>query len=145
MPSALVTGASGLVGSHIVEELLARGWNVRGLARSESSLSTVRKLGAEPVSGDILDAASLAAATRGVDTIFHTAAVITGRGGWESYRRMNLDGTTTVIDAAATAGARLLHLSSVAVYGATGRYATGKKTDEDTPLGPLPERSFYAR
>lgn len=145
MPRALVTGATGLVGSHIVERLLGEGWSVRGLARSDASRDALRAAGADAVNGDLLDRTSLSAASSGVDVIFHTAAAITQRGGWESYRRLNVDGTNAMIEAAEHSGARLLHLSSVAVYGSTGRYnATGMKTSEDTPLGPLRERSYYA-
>jgi 2-alkyl-3-oxoalkanoate reductase len=143
---ALVTGATGLVGSHIVELLVREGWSVRGLARSETSKRRVRSLGAEPIDGDVLRPDALRAASRGVDTIFHTAAAITEGGGWESYRRLNIDGTAAMIVAAEVSGARLLHVSSVAVYGSTGRYnAEGNKTSEDSPLGALPERSHYAR
>jgi nucleoside-diphosphate-sugar epimerase len=144
MRTALVTGASGQVGSHIVEQLVRDGWNVRGLARSDASAGAVRLLGADPVRGDLFDRDALTAAARGVDIIFHTAAAITERGGWESYRRMNVEGTAAIIDTAATSGARLLHLSSVAVYGSGGRY--GKtRTHEDVALGTLGEHSHYAR
>ncbi len=67
MPRALVTGATGLVGSHIVELLLNDGWSVRGLARSDASRDALRSAGAEAVSGDLLDQASLGAASSGVD------------------------------------------------------------------------------
>lgn len=146
MPRALVTGATGLVGSHIVEHLLREGWSVRGLARSAESRDALHAAGAEAVNGDLLDQPSLSAASQGVDVIFHTAAAITQSGGWESYRRLNVEGTAAMIDAASASGARLLHLSSVGVYGSVGRYnAAGLKTSEDTPLGPLPDRSYYAR
>jgi len=82
----------------------------------------------------------------GCNAIFHTAAAITTPGGWEVFRRLNVDGTINAIAAAASSGARLLHLSSVAVYGPTARYAgPGKKASEDMVLGPLPERAYYAR
>jgi len=146
MPRALVTGATGLVGSHIVELLLRQGWSVRGLARSDAARDALRSAGAEAVTGNLQDATSLFAASRSVEVIFHAAAVITQRGGWEGYRRPNVDGTAAMIEAAAACGARLVHVSSVAVYGSTGRYrAAGNRTSEDTPLGPLPERSYYAR
>lgn len=146
MPRALVTGATGLVGSHIVELLLRHGWSVRGLARSDASREALRTAGVEAVSGDLLDNTSLDPASSGADVIFHTAAAITQRGGWESYRRLNVDGTNAMITAAERSGARLLHLSSVAVYGSMARYnAGGTKTTEDAPLGPLRERSYYAR
>lgn len=145
MPTALVTGATGLVGSHIVERLLRDGWAVRGLARSDSSGDVLQGMGAEAVRGDVTDRAALTAASRGVDVIFHTAAAITQRGGWESYRALNVEGTRAIIDTAEASGAKLLHLSSVAVYGSTGRYLSSERTHEDTALGPLPDRAFYAR
>jgi nucleoside-diphosphate-sugar epimerase len=144
--TALVTGATGLVGSHIAERLIADGWTVRALVRSNASPAILRELGVEPITGDVLDARSFAQAAAGCDVIFHTAAAITQRGDWETYRHINVDGTRNAIEAAERSGARLLHLSSVAVYGPRGRYAAaGRKTSEDLPLGPLPERAFYAR
>jgi nucleoside-diphosphate-sugar epimerase len=98
------------------------------------------------VPGDVLDAASFTAAARGCDALFHTAAAIIAGGGWETYRRLNVDGTMNAIVAAEHSGARLLHLSSVAVYGPETRYrGDGTKTDESTPLRPLPARAYYAR
>jgi nucleoside-diphosphate-sugar epimerase len=144
LPRALVTGATGLVGSHIAERLTASGWTVRALVRRESRW--LNSIGVEQTVGDVLDGASFTSAARGCDTIFHNAAAITESGGWETYRRLNVDGTRAAIDAAASAGARLMHLSSVAVYGPDGRYSTaGKKTDEDSPLAPLPDGAYYAR
>ncbi|HEY6826459.1 MAG TPA: NAD-dependent epimerase/dehydratase family protein [Gemmatimonadaceae bacterium] len=144
MPRALVTGATGLVGSHIAERLTASGWTVRALVRRESHW--LNSIGVEQAVGDVLDPSSFASAARGSDTIFHNAAAITDSGGWETYRRLNVDGTRAAIDAAASVGARLMHLSSVAVYGPEGRYsAGGKKTDEDSPFATLPEGAYYAR
>jgi nucleoside-diphosphate-sugar epimerase len=144
MTTALVTGATGLVGSHITERLLADGWNVRALVRAPSN--ELERLGAETVHGDVLDRDSFVRGAKGTDIVFHTAAAITPHGGWESYRRLNIDGTENAIAAAESSGARLLHLSSVAVYGPEGRYrGAGRKTDEDTPLGPLRENAYYAR
>jgi nucleoside-diphosphate-sugar epimerase len=141
---ALVTGATGLVGSHLVERLLADGWAVRALVRAPSPWLDQHDV--ECVRGDVLDADSFTRAARGTDVVFHTAAAITPSGGWESYRRLNIDGTENAITAAATAGARLLHLSSVAVYGPEARFrADGAKTSEDSPLAPLPPGAFYAR
>ena len=143
---ALVTGATGLVGSHIVEQLVRDGWSVRGLSRDDLSAASLRAAGADPVMGDVLDETAMMRASDGVDVIFHTAAAITQSGGWEGYRRLNVDGTAIMIGAAAHSGARLLHLSSVAVYGPTFRYDhQGNKTSEDSPLGPLRSRSFYSR
>lgn len=142
MPRALVTGATGLVGSHIVDRLLADGWSVRALVRRPAPELSAR--GVELVIGDILDVASFERAAETCNTIFHTAAAVTAGGGWEGFGRPNIDGTRHAIQAAERAGARLVQLSSVAVYGR--RYLDpSKKIDEDTPLGPLPPEAYYAR
>jgi nucleoside-diphosphate-sugar epimerase len=77
--------------------------------------------------------------------MFHAAAVVTARAGWAEYRSTNIEGTQNVIAAVREANARLLHISSVAVYGAGDRYRPGTLTDEEAPLPPLPERAYYAR
>lgn len=142
MRRALVTGATGLVGSYIVERLLADAWSVRALVRAPSADLTA--LGVELVFGDVLDAESFSKAADGCEIVFHTAAVIISTGGWEAYRRPNVDGTRNAIAAAERAGARLLQLSSVAVY--SKRYEDpSKKTDEDSRMDPLPDRAFYGR
>lgn len=142
MPRALVTGATGLVGSHIVDRLLAAGWSVRALVRTPAPALLPGDV--ELVRGDILDAEGFARAAVKCDAIFHTAAAITASGGWEAFRRPNLDGTRNAIDAAERAGARLLHLSSVAVY--SSRYADpSRKIDETSTFGPLRPGAYYAR
>jgi 2-alkyl-3-oxoalkanoate reductase len=161
VPRALVTGATGLVGSHIVERLLADGWHVRALvregARGHASRTGegavwLREHGVEIVIGDILELPSFTAAARGTDVVFHTAAAVTPSGHrvhpYDAYRIPNVDGTRNAITAAERAPARLLQLSSVAVYGPHARYAhagPGGRVDESAPLQPLPERAFYAR
>jgi nucleoside-diphosphate-sugar epimerase len=145
---ALVTGATGLVGSHLTGQLADAGWTVRALVRDPRHAAWLRELGASDlVRGDILDAASFAAAAKGCDVIFHTAAAITpAAGDWESYRATNVGGTGAAIDAARTSGARLMHVSSVAVYGPQGRYRPdGQPTTEESPMPPIPEHALYAR
>lgn len=146
MPTALVTGATGLVGSHIVARLQREGWGVRALVRSPLEAGWLEDQGVELHTGDILDPGSFARAAAGCDILFHAAATVVTRGGWEKFRSCNVDGTRHAVDAAAAAGARLLQLSSVAVYGPTARYrGAGSATDETTPLSPLPPRAHYAR
>jgi 2-alkyl-3-oxoalkanoate reductase len=142
-----VTGATGLVGSHIVERLVADGWEVRALVRDPAAARWIADdLGAELARGDVLDAESFARAARGCDHVYHTAAAITPRGGWEAFRRPNIDGTANAIRAAGAAGARLLHLSSVAVYGERARYlAASEKSDERAALPPPESMSHYGR
>ncbi|MBC7788944.1 MAG: NAD-dependent epimerase/dehydratase family protein [Anaerolineae bacterium] len=141
---ALVTGATGQVGSYIVERLAADGWSVCALVRDPARASWLEPLGAELHAGDVLNGESFRRAASGCDAIFHTAAAITPKGGWETFRRTNIDGTQIAIDAAATAGAKLVQISSVAVYGSGTRYREAP-TDEDVPLPTLPEGAYYAR
>lgn len=149
MSVALITGATGLVGSHIAERLLEDGWTVRVLARDVSrARSLLPDQRMELVAGDILDEASFSSAATGAHTIFHAAAHIMVRGGWDAFRATNIEGTGNAIRAAERSGARLLHVSSVAVYGPTARYDAareGRKTDESAVLSPLRERAWYAR
>jgi nucleoside-diphosphate-sugar epimerase len=142
VPSALVTGATGLVGSYIVERLLSDGWHVRALVRADAP--ELQRQGVECARGDVTDAESFARAALGQSHIFHCAAAITQAGDWELYHHLNVGGTRNAIDAAERSGARLLQLSSVAVYSA--RYADGSTTTNETArLDPLPERAFYPR
>lgn len=140
---ALVTGATGLVGSYLCERLRADGWQVRALVRQPEAAGWVAA--DELAAGDVRDAAGFAAAARGCDVIFHAAAVITPHGGWEAFQP-NLVGTANAVEAAVSAGARLLQVSSVAVYGPGARYrADGALVHEDLPLEPLPDGAHYAR
>lgn len=145
MSLALVTGATGQVGSHIVQRLVSDGWRVRALVRNPAA-RWLEPLGAELAEGDVLDARSFREAASRCDAIFHAAAVVTARGGWgwERYRESNVGGTRNAIDAAAGSGARLLHVSSVAVYGGAARYRD-TPTDESTPFAVLAEDAYYAR
>lgn len=145
MRRALVTGATGLVGSYLTDRLLADGWETRALVRSPDAGDELRARGVEVVEGNVRDAPSLARAAAGRDVVFHAAAALTAHGGWEEYRTINIDGTRNIIAAVRGSGARLLHVSSVAVYGAGDRYREGMPTDEEAPLPPLPERAYYAR
>ncbi len=144
---ALVTGATGMVGRHIAERLLADGWTVRALVREPQRAQPLAETGVELARGDVLDAQAFATAAAGCDVLFHAAAEIMTRG-WESYRRVNVDGTRNAISAAAGSAARLMQVSSVAVYGSETRYLgenRSGKTSEDLPLMPLHERNYYAR
>ena len=146
MATALVTGATGLVGHHLVERLRHDGWVVRAFVRDAARAGALSRIGVELATGDTLEPSGFARAARGCDVVFHTAAAVTPKGGWEAFSRPNIDGTRNAIAAAAAAKARLVHVSSVAVYGASARYRDGgRPTDEHTPLAELPDSAFYAR
>ncbi len=134
-----------MVGSHLCARLIADGWSVRAMVRDEPRARWLGDMGAELAIGDVLDVSAFTRAARGCDAIYHTAAMIVGpSGGWEHYRKLNVDGTRHAVDAAAASGARLLQMSSCAVYGEGARYSE-RPTDESTPLLPLDDSSFYAR
>ena len=89
----LVTGSTGLVGSTLVERLIARGYEVRALARKTSDLSHLKTTRAEIVFGDITDYDTLPPVVQGIDIVFHAAAKVTpGWGAWEEYEKTTCGG-----------------------------------------------------
>jgi nucleoside-diphosphate-sugar epimerase len=144
--TVLVTGGSGLVGSHVIEALRARGVPVRALARPAAA-AAVAALGAEPVTGDVTDpAAWQRACAGGVTGIVHSAAIVQQPVPWAMYEAVNVGGTRLAVAAARAAGARLVHVSSVAVYGGSADYRPEReRRTEDAPFGPIPEHDRYAR
>jgi nucleoside-diphosphate-sugar epimerase len=93
--SVLVTGATGFLGLYIVEQLAARGEQVRAFCRRATPELTA--LDVQIVPGDIRDAAAVAAACDGVHTIFHTAAVAGIWGPWKLFYETNTQGTKHVV------------------------------------------------
>jgi len=145
VPTALVTGATGLLGMHLIPRLQREGWQVRALVRDPARAGLLSRADVALATGDVLDATSFIRAARGCDVMFHAAAVITPLGGWEAFRRPNVEGTRNAISAAASANARLVHVSSVAVYGANRFAADGRRTDESSPPGRIADEAWYAR
>jgi dihydroflavonol-4-reductase len=118
---ALVTGATGFVGSHLVARLVAAGDAVTVLARPTSDLRRLRGLEPRIVHGDVTDPASVRRAVRGHDVVFHCAAMLEfGSADPHRLTQVNVEGTRNVLHAATDEGAMAVHVSSVAVYGATG-------------------------
>ncbi|HEX6807578.1 MAG TPA: NAD-dependent epimerase/dehydratase family protein [Gemmatimonadaceae bacterium] len=140
---ALVTGASGMLGSYVVQCLAAAGCGVRALVRDETRAAWLRPLGAQLVRGDIADAQALRDGAAGCDAVFHAAAAIGPEADWDTFRAANVDGTQHVIDACAAHGARLLYVSSTAVYG-DSRYERAP-LDETAVLPDLPPHDAYGR
>lgn len=125
---ALVTGANGFTGSHLVRALLKRGDSVVGLVRSTSDLTRLADLPVQRVQGEITDPSALATAMAGVDWVFHTAAYVElGLVDGDRMQRVNVEGTRTVLQMAQAAGiARLVYCSTIGIYGDT----QGKVIDE---------------
>jgi nucleoside-diphosphate-sugar epimerase len=130
----LVTGGTGCIGSTLAERLIAKGYDVRALARRTSNLSHLRTTGAEIVFGDIAQYDSLPPVVRGIDMVFHCAAKVTpGWGTWPEYEANTVKGTENMLRASAEAGVRrFLQVSSVSIHGdALQRSKVPAK--EDTP------------
>jgi dihydroflavonol-4-reductase len=132
MTTTLVTGGSGFVGRAVVLELLAAGREVRVLARNPDH-PALANLPVEAVRGDLLDPASLAAALRGCDRLFHVAADYRL---WvpdpEEMYTVNVQGTKDLLAAAAEAGvSRVVYTSTV---GALGNPGDGAPGTEETPV-----------
>ena len=141
----LVTGITGLVGSHVALELLASERTVHGLVRPRSDRGIVRKVFNHHrrdgnalfdrivwVECDLLDAIGLREAMNGAEHVFHCAGLVSFDP--RDAKRMfatNIGGTANVVNAALECGVRkLVHVSSTA---ATGRAGTGEPVTEDMP------------
>lgn len=142
---ALVTGGTGLLGSHIAEQLRAKNQRVRAICRAGSDTTFLRKIGAEIVPGDLDDRAELRRACEGVDAVYHAAARVGDWGPWADFVRVTIDGTRNLLEAASAANVRrFLHISSVSVYGHVN--GDGKVFDETAPVGVNVHRwSYYTR
>jgi dihydroflavonol-4-reductase len=118
---ALVTGATGFLGSHLARRLCGRGDDVRVLVRSTSDLSRLRDLPVDIVEGDVTDATAVDRAVVGCDQVFHVAAYLEfGPDDPTFMEQVNVGGTEHVLGAAAEAGVPAVHVSSVASFGPTG-------------------------
>lgn len=117
MPAFFLTGATGLIGSHVAELLRRRGDGVIALVRPTSDTAHLESLGCELVTGDVMDAPrEQAARMQGADAVVHTAAKVFRAGSRKEYLRVNVEGTERMLEAASLAAPRFVHLSSVAVY-----------------------------
>ena len=114
---------------------------MRALARSERASARVRELGAEPVTGDLDDPASLHEGAEGCEVAFHSAAKVEDWGDPADYERLNVRGTQNVIDACRAAGVRrLVHVGTEAALMAGEPLVN---VDETAPLRP-DSRALYS-
>ncbi len=140
--TAFVTGGSGFIGGALVRRLLAEGWAVRALARSESSEATLRDLGAEPVRGDLEDAESIRAGAQGSEIAFHAAAAVLEWGPLEEFVRGNVTGTENALRGAREAGVRrFVHVGTEAAL-MVGQPLVN--VDETAPLRPDSKAHYSA-
>ena len=146
--TALVTGANGFLGAHVVRALIARGGAVRALVRERADCRALEGLDCEIVLGDLRDAGAIERAVRGCSEVYHVAA---------DYRlwvldeapmyAANVEGTRNLLEASRRAGvAKIVHTSTVGALG-IGDDGIGR---EDTPvalgdmIGPYKRSKFLA-
>lgn len=139
----LVTGASGLVGSHLVKELVAAGKQVRAIYRSDIPVIA----GADKVQwvkADILDTMSIEEAMAGITEVYHCAAIVAFNAKQKDLmHRTNIEGTANVVNACIDAGIRkLVFVSSVA---ALGRIRENKPIDETMNWSEETSNSEYGK
>lgn len=143
----LVTGATGLLGSELVRQLVEEGARVRVLIRKTSPLELLDDVSddVEQVIGDVTDAGSVLAAMEGVDHVYHAAGYI-GLGGKRDKAKLhavNVQGTANVVNAALRRNvARVVHTSSMAAFGRP-EHPDGL-IDEQLPWTPSKFNSAYA-
>ncbi len=118
---ALVTGANGFTGSHLVQALQKQGNTVVGLVRKSSNLARLSNYNLQLIYGDITDRDALRAAMTGIDTVFHTAAYVElGIVNEAEMERVNVEGTRTVLEVAQAVGvSKLVYCSTIGIFGDT--------------------------
>lgn len=128
----LVTGATGLVGGHVVDRALEKGISVRALVQRSSRIKRLQKLGVEWVTGSMTEPFSLKAALDRVTHVVHAAAKVGDWGDVKSYRQVNVQGLESFLEAASECDTleRFVHISSLGVYPVGDHFGT----DETQPL-----------
>jgi dihydroflavonol-4-reductase len=141
---ALLSGATGFVGSAVARALLREGWQVKALVRQNSDRRNLQGLQIETVAGDLNDRSSLDHAVAGCEALFHVAADYRlGARRPEELYRTNVEGTRNVLNAARSAGVgRIVYTSSVATIGIP---ADGSPGCEETPVALADMIGHYKR
>ncbi len=137
----LVTGGTGLVGSHLVESLLRQGYAVTCLVRNPHRLRWLQGMGVQIVQGDCNQPESLAAAVRGVSTVFHSAGLTKSKHVREYYL-VNHIGTKNLLEACARHNPAIKKFILVSSLAAAGPSTNGRPVREDDTPRPV---SDYGR
>lgn len=145
MHKALVTGATGFVGSNLVVALRERGWAVRTLVRNPARATHLAELDAEIVTGPLQALETLVKAVAGVEVVFHVAGRVSALSRQEFFED-NVRGTRTVMEACAhqTNPPVVVMVSSLAAGGPSVPGAPKKETDPDAPVSAYGESKLFA-
>lgn len=127
---ALVTGATGFLGTNLVHELVSQGWRVRAFGLPGSPDDWIRQLDVEIVFGDVTRRSDVRAAVDGVDVVFNVAGDTSWWRRWrDRQRRVNVEGPVVVAEACVAAGvSRLVQTSTADVFGVL---ESGERTPRD--------------
>jgi dihydroflavonol-4-reductase len=121
MSTTLVTGATGLIGSHVTRALVARGDRVRAVVPGRAALGELEGLEVEVVAADVADRRAIRKALVGVDRVYHVPDAMPLRAGWKELYRVNVAGTRVVLEEALAADVtRVVHTSAAAAIGPAG-------------------------
>jgi nucleoside-diphosphate-sugar epimerase len=120
----LITGATGFIGGHLAQRLVAAGYRVRCLVRSTSDTSRLDALGVELVVGDLASAESLAGAAAGCRYVLHCGALVSDWATVSEITHINVQGTRNLLAASLNAAVeRVIHFSTTDIYGHPGGLA----------------------
>lgn len=128
----LVTGASGMVGRHVVRQAVESGYRIRALVQPGHDKSPIDGLGCEIVYGDLTDPHTAGPLVEGVDVVVHTAGLVGDWGPITEYKAINQDAVGTLLEAVRRRGTpidRFVHISSLGVY----RWGDHYGEDETVP------------
>jgi len=134
---ALVTGGTGFIGSHLVDELVREGYQVQVLRRPTSTMTYLKDKDVTVTIGDLSDTSSLVNASQNIDVVYHVAALPRDWGAHKEFFEVNLYGTKNLLDACVQNKVpRFVLMSSAAVYGFPN---STQPIAEDFPKKPTPK------
>ena len=138
---ALVTGATGFLGSHLVEALLKQNFSVKCLVRNPKKLKWIEGLPVEIIIGDCCDKKSLESSVENTDYIFHSAGLVRAIKSAELYLT-NVKGTKNLIEAVFEKNPELKRFVYISSQAAAGPTEEGKRKSEDQPANPVSHYGF---